>query len=168
MKTFGSGQTNGQPLTLTTTEQIVHTCPAGSATPHLVSIFAGDTRTDGVNSTVTINLYNSSNALVQTFVQSLPDAGIVPVVTLNGLELALNGTIVIKAKVDTGTVKLFAIVDDQVGPLGATGPAGPTGAVGPTGAASTVTGPTGADGATGPTGADGATGPTGEVGPTGP
>jgi hypothetical protein len=115
MKTFGSGQTSGQPLLLTTTYQTLHTCPAGAATPAIVQVRAGQIAgTDSVNPTVTVGIYNSGGTLVKEIVQSLPDTGVVNV----GPELVLNGTTVVKVKADAAAVVATALVDDQANVAG--------------------------------------------------
>ncbi len=104
MKTFGSGQTSGQPLLLTSTAQVVHTAPAGSATPHRVSVSVQAQ----ANANVTLEVYNSSGTKVATVTRLVkPDVG------ADFDTLDLNGTSVVKASTDGTGVYLIAEVDDQ-------------------------------------------------------
>lgn len=113
MKTYGSGQTDGAPLTLSRSETVVHESPSGSSTPNLIRIFAGNFLDRSINRTVTIRLYNDSQELVGTMFQVLPIAGVVEVLTTAGSPLVLNGSVVITASVDEGEVLLWSVVDDQ-------------------------------------------------------
>lgn len=93
---------------------------------------------DTVSHTVTLQLYDGTNAFV------VQQQTIVP----NGLFLYTP---------ETGGTASGAT--GPTGGTGPTGPSGPTGGTGPTG----PTGPSGATGSTGPTGPSGPTGPTGGV-----
>lgn len=117
---FGTGQTSGAPLLLTAitlgTAQIVHTFPAGSATPNLLTLYA--TNASDVGVALTLALYDAIGPTVvwtQT-VQVGARASVQPVFD-NGSALAdliANGTCVLKAYAATASViSLSATVDNQ-------------------------------------------------------
>jgi len=116
---FGTGQTNGIPLLLTAvtlgTAQIVHTFPAGAATPNLLSLFATNASDNGVG--LTLALYDNTAALVWTqTLQIGARASLAPVFDQGSLEadLIANGTCVLRAYASSASViSLSATVDNQ-------------------------------------------------------
>ncbi len=72
---FGSAQTNGLPLLLTTgitlaARQLLHTFPAGSATPERVKVFAQNL--DVIPHTITVVLEDAGATLTRSFTAALP------------------------------------------------------------------------------------------------
>ncbi len=117
----GSGQTSGQPLPITATTigaaQVLHTFPAGSATPNRAEVYAFNSDlTKGV--LLTLAIYNSIAALVKSWSVLVPaGATMFPCFDTGeeDAELVMNGTSVLKAFAETASVLgLCARVDDQV------------------------------------------------------
>lgn len=121
---FGTGQTNGAPLLITAvtqgTGQVVHTAPAGSATPNVVDLFASNSSDVGV--TLTIGLFDSLGALINSYSVGVgAKAFNMPVLDQGDIDadLILNGTIVVKAWASTASVvSVSARVDNQSGTTG--------------------------------------------------
>lgn len=116
MKTFGNGQTNGKPITLGTTPTLLHTAPAGSATPHLVTVHAfrktpASASTYAAAGIVHVGVYDSAGALVMQFDRKVDAEG--GVLTVNAVPVALNGSCTVKAWADDASVAVIANVDDQ-------------------------------------------------------
>ncbi len=119
--TCGSGQTSGQPLSITATSlagaQVLHTFPAGGATPSLAEVYAFNSNlTKGI--LLTLAVYDSLAALVRSWSIFVPaGANMFPCFDTGeeDAELIMNGTSVLKAYADTTAVLgLCARVDDQV------------------------------------------------------
>lgn len=123
MRTFGSGQTNGLPLLITAitlgTRQLLHTAPAGSATPNLVTINA--INLDATNGHQVFIEVEDAGVTVRTeMIQTLPvESGLFEVFE-SGIQIALNGSSTIKVWADAASkVAVTAIVDDQSSVAGA-------------------------------------------------
>lgn len=123
MLSFGNGQTNGLPLLITTgltagTAQLLHTAPAGSATPNVVKINASNL--DTLGHTVTVLIQDVGAATTRTITQTIPvESGFFPILEA-GQEIVLNGTCTVKVYADAANmVQVTAIVDDQSSVAGA-------------------------------------------------
>ncbi len=123
MLSFGNGQTNGLPLLITTglsagTAQLLHTAPAGSATPNVVRINASNL--DVLGHTVTVLIQDVGAATTRVITQAIPvESGLFPILE-DGQEIILNGTCTIKVYADAASmVQVTAIVDDQSSVAGA-------------------------------------------------
>lgn len=119
---FGSAQTNGLPLLLTTgltlaTAQLLHTAAAGSATPERVKVFIQNL--DTIPHTVTIVLADSGATLTRSFAAVVPVGGALFPIFSPGPqtadeELILNGSDTIKCFADAASVlAIYARVDNQ-------------------------------------------------------
>ena len=135
---FGNGQTNGLPLLITTgldaaTAQLLHTAPAGAATPNVIRILASniDQGSPAVPNLsimavapaghlVTVLIADAAGTTVRTIKQMIPvESGLFPILE-EGREIVLNGTCTIKVFADAASmVQLTAIVDDQSSVAGA-------------------------------------------------
>ncbi len=120
--TFGSGQTNGLPLLLTTglslaTAQLLHTFPAGSATPERVKVLLQNL--DTVPHPVVVVLADAGATLTRSFSVTLPAGGTLFDVfggSTDGTdqELVANGASTLKIYTDvTSVVACYARVDNQ-------------------------------------------------------
>lgn len=138
MLSFGNGQTNGLPLLITTgldalTAQLLHTAPAGAATPNVIRILASniDQGTPAVPSQsvmavtpighlVTVLIQDVGAATTRTITQMIPvESGLFPILE-EGREIVLNGTCTIKVFADAASkIQVTAIVDDQSSVAGA-------------------------------------------------
>lgn len=116
---FGTGQTNGAPLLVTAitvgTAQTLHTCPAGSATPNVIDLFANNPSDVGV--TLYVSLYDSTATLIRTFSVGI-GAGALWQPVLDGgsieAEMILNGTITVRVHASVASVvSISARVDNQ-------------------------------------------------------
>ena len=105
-----------------------HTAPAGSATPHKVSLKA--TNSDSAAHTLTVALLNSGGTTVESIVVAIPARAVnfdvfgsapggFPIAGAQPSELVLNGTAVLKVSDDgAGKLSLSARVDDQASVAG--------------------------------------------------
>lgn len=138
MRTFGSGQTNGLPLLITTgisalTAQLLHTAPVGGATPNVIRILASniDQGTPAIPNQsvmavapaghlVTVLIQDVGAATTRTIKQMIPvESGLFPILE-EGKEIILNGTCTIKVFADAASViQVTAIVDNQSDVAGA-------------------------------------------------
>ena len=134
--TFGSAQVNGMPLIVTAltqgTAQLLHTAPAGAATPALIRLNAVNidpgTGTPGVTPTsvppkehtLFIQIADSGSVVKEVFQVSVPlQSGLFPVLD-GGQMLVLNGADTVKVWGDAASVLLVsAVVDDQSSVAGA-------------------------------------------------
>jgi len=110
MITFGSGQTNGAPLALTTTPTTLHTAPAGAATPHRVTA-----RILGAPANVAVHLgvYASDGV---TLLSKLDMAALSNDFTFD--QIPLNGGLVLKVWADQAAGFFLGTVDDQANVAG--------------------------------------------------
>jgi hypothetical protein len=118
---FGSGQTSGLPLLLTTgltqaTAETLHTAVGGAATPEKIKIFA--INQDTVVHTVGVEI--AIGATKRTFTQVLGlEAGLQPLLEDGDRELVLNGGATVKIWTDTASkVSVVAQVDNQADAAG--------------------------------------------------
>ncbi len=116
MRTHGSGQTSGLPLSVTATAladaQTLHTAPVGTATPHRIRLMALNSDRS-VDHTLHFEIYNVGAALVSSFDVLVP-MGADLVDCLKGGELVLNGTAVLKVWADASEkIAVVAVVDNQ-------------------------------------------------------
>ena len=109
MRTFGSGQTSGLPLLLTTTAQVLHTAVAGGGTPERITVLA---LASDAKVRVNIGVYNGATLVAQQsrLISNVVDSGFEQP---SFPELVLNGGMVVKAWVDGGTAYVTAVVDNQ-------------------------------------------------------
>jgi hypothetical protein len=129
MLSFGNGQTNGLPLLITAitalTAQLLHTAPAGAATPNVIKLLAcnldeGTPATPSAGAIlpdghlVTVLIQDVGAATTRTIKQMIPvESGLFPILE-NGKEIILNGTCTVKVYADEASmVQVTAIVDDQ-------------------------------------------------------
>ncbi len=119
---FGSGQTNGLPLLLTTglsigTAQLLHTFPAGSATPERVKVFLQNL--DTIPHPVTVVLADAGATLTRSFSAIVPVGGSLFDIfagSFDGVdqELVANGSSTLKIFTDvTSVIACYARVDNQ-------------------------------------------------------
>ncbi len=119
MKTYGSGQTSGLPLALTTSPKVVHTFPIGGATPHRLRLMAMNLD-PSQPAVLHCEILNSAAAVIAAFdvvvphgadafdVLSKANAGAID------SELVMNGTAVLKCWADAvGLLLVSAVVDNQ-------------------------------------------------------
>ena len=136
MLSFGNGQTNGLPLRITTgldaaTAQLLHTAPAGSATPNVIRLLAinldvGTPATNGVGPVapighlVTVLIQDVGAVNTRTIKQMIPvESGLFPILE-DVNPIILNGTCTIKVYADaTNMISVTAVVDDQSSVAGA-------------------------------------------------
>jgi len=131
--TFGSAQTNGRPLIITAvtsgTRQLLHTFPAGSSTPNLVSISVLNLDTNVVtngNHTLFLTIEDNLGTILATMQEAIPaQPGLYQAFSdaINGVlnQLALNGASLIKVYADTANaLAVMARVDNQAGAGGTT------------------------------------------------
>ena len=132
MLTFGNGQTNGLPLLITTgldaaTAQLLHTAPAGAATPHTLRLMASNID-EGVVAVpsqsimgvapagrlVTILIQNVGATVTRIIKQMIPvESGLFRILE-EGREIVLNGTCTVKVFASAANViQVTAVVDDQ-------------------------------------------------------
>lgn len=125
---FGSAQTNGLPLLVTATtsagRQLLHTFPAGSATPNLVQIFAQNLDTS-LYHTLYLAFEDSGATVLRLFTVNVPvNSGLFDVLGAAAgneviCELIANGASTIKVYADTASVlAVYARVDDQASTAG--------------------------------------------------
>jgi hypothetical protein len=132
MLSFGNGQTNGLPLLITTgldalTAQLLHTAPAGAATPNVIRILASNidqgvvavpnlsiAAAAPVGHLVTVLIQDVGAATTRTIKQMIPvESGLFPILE-EGREIILNGTCTVKVFADAASmIQVTAIVDDQ-------------------------------------------------------
>lgn len=129
MRSFGSAQTNGLPFKITTgislaTRQLLHTAPAGAATPHIVRIRA--INTDVVPRTLYVEIEDAGATVRTEIVELLPLQSGLFTPFSNGSDasqdvgIALNGSSTIKVWADAANVVyVTADVDDQSSVAGA-------------------------------------------------
>lgn len=130
---FGSAQTNGRPLIITAitsgARQLLHTFPAGSATPNLVSISVLNLDTNVVtngNHTLFLTIEDNLGTILATMQEAIPaQPGLYQAFSdaINGVlnQLVLNGASLIKVYADTANVlAVMARVDNQTGSGGGT------------------------------------------------
>lgn len=120
---FGSGQTSGLPLLLTTgltqvTAQTLHTAVAGAATPELIKLFA--INEDTVVHTVSVEI--AIGATKRVFTQTLGlEPGMQALLENGDRELVLNGGATVKVWTDTASkVSVMAQVNNQADAAGTT------------------------------------------------
>lgn len=120
---FGSGQTSGLPLLLTTgltqvTAQTVHTAVAGAGTPELIKLFA--INEDTIVHTISVEV--AIGATKRVFSQTLGlDTGLQPLLDGTDRELVLNGAATVKCWTDTASkVSVMAVVSNQADVAGTT------------------------------------------------
>lgn len=138
MRTFGSSQVNGLPLLITTgldagTAQLLHTAPAGAATPNVIRILASNIDQGSpailnlsvpavapAGHLVTILIQDAGATVTRTIRQMIPvESGLFPILE-EGKEILLNGTCTIKVFADaTNVIQVTAIVDNQSDVAGA-------------------------------------------------
>lgn len=132
MLSFGSGQTNGLPLLITTgisalTAQLLHTAPVGAATPNVLRILASNIDQGSpaipnqsvmavapVGHLVTVLIQDVGAVTTRTITQMIPvESGLFPILE-EGREIILNGTCTVKVFADASSmIQVTAIVDDQ-------------------------------------------------------
>ncbi len=112
--TFGSGQTDGQPLALTATTlagaQVLHTFPAGSGDPSIARVYAFNSDEDE-GLTLNLALYDNSAVLIREWPVTVPAEGaLVPAFSQKDTDAALvcNGTLVLKAYAERTAVLAVA------------------------------------------------------------
>jgi hypothetical protein len=132
MLSFGNGQTNGLPLLITTglsalTAQLLHTAPAGAATPNVIRLLASNIDQGSpaipnqsimavapAGHLVTVLIQDVGAATTRTITQMIPvESGLFPILE-EGREIVLNGTCTVKVFADAASmIQVTAIVDDQ-------------------------------------------------------
>lgn len=122
-RSFGNGQTNGLPLLITgitlATAQLLHTAPAGAATPNVIQVFANNL--DQANGhTVTVVISDAGGTNTRSFTQVVPvDAGLFPIFE-DGYPIVLNGACTVKVFADAlNAICVTAVAEDQSSVAGA-------------------------------------------------
>ncbi len=125
---FGSAQTNGLPLLITAitqgTRQLLHTFPAGSATPDVVQLFAINLGSLGY--TLNIAIEDSGGTILRQMTVGVPVGGgmfdILSGDSADDAALIQNGASTVKVWADTASVlAVTASVDNQASSSGAGG-----------------------------------------------
>jgi hypothetical protein len=121
MISFGSAQANGLPILLTAitsaARQLIHTAPAGAATPNRVRLFAQNLDTANPQ-TVYIAVEDAAGTILRLITQNIGlEPGLADLLDdghEGSAELVLNGACTIKAYAGTASkVAIYAVVDDQ-------------------------------------------------------
>lgn len=127
---FGSAQTNGLPLLVTAitsgTRQLLHTFPAGSATPDLVQIFAQNLDTDPLGThTLNVAFEDAGATILRLFTVNVPvNSGLFDVLGAAAgneqiCQLVANGATTIKVYADEASMlAVYARVDNQAAAAG--------------------------------------------------
>lgn len=126
MLSFGSAQTNGLPVLVTAitqgTRQLVHTFPAGSATPNVVELYAWNLST--APAVLNIAVEDSGATILRQITVAVPvGGGLFKILNADNEEdsqLIQNGSSTIKVWSDTASaLAVSASVDDQSSVAGA-------------------------------------------------